>query len=107
MILSVPLFGSRISPHFGSSVTVAVYEIQDREIVSKRIEHFGESCGDQAVHLARQIVAFRADILVCGGIQRQCKELLVSKGIKVLENCKGDADQQVASLIESGSLFER
>ena len=106
MILGVPLFGSRVSPHFGSSATVAVYEVHDQRICKMYIWRMGQSSFEQPMGLAQQIADSDIDVLVCGGIQRQCKEWLNKHGINVLENYRGEAEDVIASLVSSETLFQ-
>ncbi|MGM0759903.1 MAG: NifB/NifX family molybdenum-iron cluster-binding protein [Thermodesulfobacteriota bacterium] len=107
MILGVPLFGFRISPHFGSSSTLAVYEVHDQRICKKYIWRIGGSCFEYPMELARQIADSDIDVLVCGGIQKQCKEWLLNHGINVWENYRGEAEQVIVSLIASETLFQK
>ncbi|MDZ7761600.1 MAG: NifB/NifX family molybdenum-iron cluster-binding protein [Desulfovermiculus sp.] len=107
MILGVPLFGSRVSPHFGSSATVAVYEVHDQRICKTYIWRLGQSSFEHPMGLAQQIAESDIDILVCGGIQRQCKEWLNKHGINVWENYRGEAEEVIASLIASDNLFQK
>ena len=105
MIVAVPLFGSRISPHFGSSSTVAWYEVRNRGIVTRHIRHMQENPPGDPMCLARQIVASGADVLVCGGIQNQCREWMQHRGIRVLENHKGKAEEIVSELVATEPCF--
>lgn len=105
MILAVPLFGSRISPHFGSSSTVAWYEVRNRGIVTRQIRHMEVNPPGDSMCLARQIVASGADVLVCGGIQNQCREWMQNRGIRVMENHKGEAEEIVFRLVATKSVF--
>jgi predicted Fe-Mo cluster-binding NifX family protein len=107
MILGVPLFGSRISPHFGSSSTLAVYEVHDQRICKKHIWRIGKSCFEHPMGLARQLADSDINILICGGIQKQCKEWLIKHGISVWENYRGEAEQVITSLLASETLFQK
>ena len=108
MILGVPLFGSRISPHFGSSSTLAVYEVHSQRVCKKHIWRFGQCPFEHhPMRLAQQLAESDIDILVCGGIQRQCKERLINHDITVLDNYRGAAEEVVASLIASETLFQK
>jgi predicted Fe-Mo cluster-binding NifX family protein len=107
MILGVPLFGSRISPHFGNSSTFAVYEVHDQRICKKHIWRFGQFPFEHPMGLARQIAESDIHILICGGIQKQCKEWLIKHGKSVWENYRGEAEQVVTSLLASEALFQK
>ncbi len=98
MIVSVPLFGRRVAPYFGSSPAIVFYEVQQGTIREKWIM---EPDTDDPMETARKIAGFKTDVLVCGGIQKFCKQWLQLQGIVVKENQKGEADQVVASLMAS------
>ena len=105
MIVGVPLFGTRISPHFGCSSTLAWYRVSNREIVERRIRQVETASCSDPMGLARQIAASGVGVLVCGGIQSQCREWLERRGIRVLENQKGEAEEIVAQLVATESVF--
>jgi predicted Fe-Mo cluster-binding NifX family protein len=107
MILGVPLFGSRISPHFGSSSTLAVYEVHAQRICKKHIWRIGQSYFEHPMGLARKLADSDINILICGGIQKQCKEWLIKHGISVWENYRGEAEEVITSLIASETLFQK
>ena len=108
MILGVPLFGSRISPHFGSSSTLAVYEVHRQRVCKKHIRQVGQCPFEpHPMRLARQIAESGINVLVCGGIQRQCREWLINHDIAVVDNYSGEAEEVVASLIASETLFQK
>jgi len=47
------------------------------------------------MELARRLVEIGVDMLICGGIQRTCKEWLTGRGVRVVDNQKGQADDLV------------
>lgn len=108
MILGVPVFGSRISPHFGSSSTLAIYEVHNQRICSKHVWRIDQTYFEHApLRLAQHIADSDTDILVCGGIQKECKEWLINHGVGVLANYKGEAEDVVAALVVSETLFQK
>ena len=98
MIVSVPLFGRRVAPYFGNSPAIVFYKVQQGNIREKWMI---EPDTDDPMETARKIAGFKTDVLVCGGIQNFCKQWLQLKGVVVMENQKGEAEQVVESLMAS------
>jgi len=89
MKMAIALFGRRISPHFGSSSKVLLLEVQEGVIREKTTRDVG---GEGAMEIARRLVNLGVESLICGGIQRSCKDWLIGKGVAVLDNQKGEAE---------------
>ncbi len=87
--LAVVLFGERVSPYFGSSSKVLLVESEGDTIHEKRVRDLE---GETPLELAKRLAALEIDLLVCGGIQRPLREWLESRGICVIENQKGQAE---------------
>lgn len=98
MIVCVPLFGDRVAPYFGSSSDLLFYEVQHDRMQKKATM---ELSVDGPMQMARKIAESKPDVLVCGGIQKFCKEWLVLRGITVLDNQKGDAREVMRRLKDS------
>lgn len=99
MKIAVPLFGDRVSPHFGASSRILVIEALEGRMIHRGILHTGRGDGWQ---LARHLAALEIDVLVCNGIQRKHKEWLRHRGIEVLDNRRGAAEDLVTAFIISG-----
>ncbi len=98
MKIAVPLFGRRISPHFGSSSKVLLLEFQNGDIREKAMRDVG---GEGPMEMARRLVDLRVESLICGGIQRPCKEWLITKGVAVMDNQKGEAEEFLRNMLRS------
>ena len=92
MKIAVPLFGSRVSPHFGASRDVLLVMTQAGKIVHREVMNAGTN---DPLQIARLLVSSGVDRLVCGGIQRIHKHWLVENGIQVVDNQKGEAEELV------------
>lgn len=98
MKIAVPLFGDRVSPHFGASTEILLVETQDAQVtVKSTIQIEAGSPGQMARHLA----AFGVNTIICGGIQQAHKLWLTDNGIRVLDNQKGLAEELVSDIIAS------
>ncbi len=53
------------------------------------------------MEIARLLVELGVNRLICGGIQHQYKEWLLSKGIGVMYNQKGEAKGIIKNLLKS------
>ncbi|MFP4452452.1 MAG: NifB/NifX family molybdenum-iron cluster-binding protein [Desulfobacterales bacterium] len=98
MIVGVPLFGRRVAPYFGSSPAIVFYELHQGNIREKWVM---EPDTDDPMETARKIAGFKTDVLVCGGIQKYCKQWLQLQGVAVVENQKGEAEQVMEKLMKS------
>jgi predicted Fe-Mo cluster-binding NifX family protein len=98
MKIAVPLFGDRVSPHFGASSRILLVTANRGDMIHRMILDSGLTDGWQ---LARHMAALEIDTLVCGGIQWLHKEWLQYNGIQVLDNRRGAAEAVVAELLVS------
>ena len=98
MKIAVPLFGSRVSPHFGAARDVLLLVTQAGRVVHKEIMDAGTN---DPAQMARLLASSGVDRLVCGGIQRIHKQWLVENGIQVVDNQKGEAEKLVFKMAAS------
>ena len=98
MKIAVPLFGSRVSPHFGASRQVLLAVTQAGRVVHQEVVDAGTN---DPAQLARRLASTGVNRLVCGGIQRLHKQWLVEKGIEVMDNQKGAAEELVRKMTVS------
>lgn len=99
MIICVPLFGKRVAPHFSSSSELLFYEVGPVLVREKEIQQLTV---DDPMQMARKIAESKPDILVCGGIQNFCKEWLALRGLTVFDNQRGEAEEVVTRLNNTG-----
>ncbi len=96
MKIAVPLFGDRISPHFGASSDILLVETQGPEVKRKSLIHIETVNPDQ---MARRLTTLGVDKIVCGGIQTTHKQWLADNGIQVMDNQKGLAEELLTRII--------
>jgi len=94
--IAVPLFNERIAPHFGASSKVMLVEIKGGSVFQRTVRELGPG---GAMDIARQLLNLKVGRLICGGIQRGCKEWLIHKGVSVLDNQKGSVKDLIENLI--------
>lgn len=97
--IAIPLFGDRISPHFGASSTLLLVNVQEGKITDRRILDIGPQ---QPLELARRVVSLGAQQLICGGILYTHKQWLAANGVRVVDNQKGPAEALVTTFVEEG-----
>jgi len=98
MKIAVPLFGDRVSPHFGASGQILSAVIQAGRIVKKEVIDAGAT---DPAELARRLSSSGVDRLVCGGIPQLHKQILMGKGIQVVDNQKGNAEALILKMAVS------
>jgi len=95
--VAVPLFGDRVSPHFGSSSKFLVLVTEKDAILDQSVFELKEA---DPMQQARQLVSLGVEKVVCGGIQRRFKDWLTGKGVAVLDNQRGRAEEVVEALLD-------
>ncbi|HPA14843.1 MAG TPA: NifB/NifX family molybdenum-iron cluster-binding protein [Desulfobacterales bacterium] len=103
MKIAVPLFGDRISPHFGASSVILMVETRNGRICRETKINLGPSDPER---IARHLALCGVNRIVCGGIQRIHKQWLTDRGIRVVENQKGPAEEFLKSMIAAETAHE-
>ena len=96
-----------IAPAFAQAASFRLYNIEGGKIVSDlTIPAFGTG-GHAMLELLR---AAKADVLICGGVTRQERQLVAAAGIMVSPGFGGSADDAafgVVGVFEEGKHFQR
>jgi len=100
MQYGIPLLGDRVAPRCTIAeslllLTVGRDRLRSQQVIAVHQQSWTE--------LIRVLLDAGVDTLVCGGISRTAKELLLSKRIDVVENVAGTA-QEVTDALQSGLL---
>lgn len=96
MTIAIPLFGKRVSPHFSTAPELLVLLAEDRRISSSMRFDFA------TLSLAakrQKILTLGVDTLVCGGIDRATQGWLQKRGIQVMANVQGEAEEVFSRLL--------
>lgn len=97
MIIAIPYNNNEIFQHFGHSQEFALYEIEDKKIISSKIVNTnGQGHGAIASFLSE----LNADVLICGGIGGGARGALMNAGIKLCSGCKGNIEDTVKKFLE-------
>lgn len=98
MKIAIPLFGDRISPHFGASSEILLVETHDGRIDHQHVVH---AASNDPGKIARFLFSCGVNRVVCGGMQRIHKRWLLDNGIEVMDNQKGKAADVLSIIIGS------
>jgi predicted Fe-Mo cluster-binding NifX family protein len=101
MTIAIPLFGERVSPHFSTAPELLVVLAQEQTVFSMMRFHLATASLSEK---KKKILFLGVDILVCGGIDRATQEWLQKRGIHVIANVLGEAEDVLPNLL--GKLQE-
>ncbi|MDD5759258.1 MAG: NifB/NifX family molybdenum-iron cluster-binding protein [Desulfobulbaceae bacterium] len=93
---AVALFGSRVSPRFDCTLDFMLVTSSESTINEQHTEAIRDHMPMMKV---RRLADLNVDTLICGGIDESSREELRVRGIKVLADLKGEAEDAVSSYI--------
>jgi predicted Fe-Mo cluster-binding NifX family protein len=93
MKIAIPLFNGRISPRFDFSPEMWVVTVENGVLVDQ--ERF-PSTNLNLTQRLEQITSKRVDKVICGGIDRFSLDQLGIRGIEVVPDIMGEAEQAFA-----------
>jgi len=96
MRVAIPLFGSRVAPRSLTARTMVLGEVSRGAVLSRRTLALEIEEEDD---LAERLEDLGAELLVCGGIRREFRECLEERGVHVIENVAGEADEILEALV--------
>ncbi len=100
MCFAIPIFSGRVAPRFIIAEAVLFVVLNGCKVVSKVKAPLH---GGTWVDLLRLLSNHNADMLVCGGINRETRELMESRGLMVVDNVCCTVDEAIIAL-EQGTL---
>ena len=100
MKIAVTYENGMIFQHFGHTAQFKIYQVEDGKVVSSQVV---DTNGSGHGALAGFLKGYGVDVLICGGIGGGARNALAEAGIQLYPGAVGEADAQVASLLE-GSL---
>ena len=104
MKIAVPYDNGDIFQHFGHTEYFKIYDIENSEISSTEIVSTMGKKGHS--DLTGMLAMMEVDAIICGNIGDKAQELLDDEGIMLYNNCTGNADKAVNSLIFGDMVFE-
>ena len=86
--VAIPLFGSRISPHFTYAEMALLVDIENGEVVQSREIALGPA--DELQHI-QYFKSLEIDTLICGGISNIAECMLAEQAVNVISWVTGEA----------------
>ena len=105
MKIAVTYDNGNIFQHFGKTKSFKIFEVSDKQIVSREII---DSNGSGHGALADLLADHSIDVLICGGIGGGAQQALKDAGIELCAGASGNADKAVEAylageLVNSGA----
>lgn len=97
MRLAIPRFGEKVAPCFEYSATVAVFKIQNSQIVEQTDFRLQST---ESFDRLRLLKDQGVEVLICGGIQDRFEDLVKASCIQVISWVSGDVGFLVDEFIE-------
>ena len=92
MRIAVPFSEGQVFGHFGRTKKFAIFDIEDKRVVSNHLLPAGEaSCTD----LARLLKTNGVSVVICGGISAIESQALFDEGIEFIANVQGNVRHAV------------
>jgi len=86
--IAIPLFGTRISPHFTYAEMALLVDIESGEVVQSREIALGPADELQRIQYFKSL---EIDTLICGGISRIAECMFAEQAVNVISWVTGDA----------------
>ena len=102
MKIGIPVWDGKVSPVFDSASRLMVVDIQGAQ---KRKLYETSIHESDLSRRCNRIKALGVELLICGAISSQLRNMLMAAGIRVIPWISGQADEVVAAYVE-GSLCD-
>jgi uncharacterized metal-binding protein/predicted Fe-Mo cluster-binding NifX family protein len=96
MRIAIPYYQGRVAPSFLYANATLLAHVVEREIISQQIVSSEEFTEDERI---AQLEECRVQVLICGGIARPLMEELRDRGIEVINNAIGKAEDVLAQYL--------
>jgi predicted Fe-Mo cluster-binding NifX family protein len=94
----IPLFGSRISPHFTYADMALLVEIENGHVAQSREIAFGQADELQRIQYLKNL---EVDTLICGGISNIAERMLAEQAVTVISWVTGEARDALARFLDN------
>jgi len=86
--IAVPLFKDekRLHPYFGASHKFLVVDVDQFKIINSATL---DLAGEDPLSICNTLVKIGVNLIICGGINSNCKTWLIERGVAVTDNRKG------------------
>ena len=97
MKIAVPRFGEDVAPCFDYSVTIAVFTIQNNQIVDEKEFTLSSQWPVDRIRLLRDQ---QVDVLICGGIQDKFEDMVQGSGIETVSWVSGNVEHLIKRYLD-------
>lgn len=103
MNVAITVWGNRISPVFDSAQTLLVAEIQNNQVVDRKIQLFQATMFNRSLRLLEEL---NVRVLICGALCEGPVRLLESHDIEVIPFVTGEAEEILTCYVQGKDLKE-
>jgi predicted Fe-Mo cluster-binding NifX family protein len=97
--IAVPLFGERVSPHFCTAPEMLVVLAEGTKVLSElRFDFTKISLSARRSRL----LTLGVDTIICGGIAQANREWFERRGVKVIDNMRGNSREALLRSLNEG-----
>jgi predicted Fe-Mo cluster-binding NifX family protein len=100
MKIAIPLFGTRVSPHFDHALTALLVQVENGTVIKRHEVSLGAFDSMQRIALFKNEAI---DTIICGGVSTFLQNLLKEQNIRVIPWITGEA-QEALELFMRGAL---
>lgn len=104
MKVAMPVFGTRVSPHFDYAPCINVFTLDNGRKVQERSEIVTTNW--PPIKRVEHISGLGVGVVICGGISWFSERMLISRGIKVYSWVTGEAEHAINTFFR-GELESR
>ena len=98
--IGVPLLDGRVAPRCTSANRILLVEVTSTGSVTSRVVDLPVGTPEELLELAQ---LYRITTFVCDGLTRESRSILLTHGLRVVENVVGSA-QEVVQAVTGGAL---
>ncbi len=94
--VAIPRFGETVAPCFEYSATVAIFTIENDQVIAETDFTLQSQRALDRVRLLRDQ---GVDTLICGGVQDKIQDLMEAQGIRVISWVKGEVENLIEQFL--------
>lgn len=103
MKIAVTYDNGNVFQHFGQTREFKIYDVKDKQIISKEIVSSGEYSHGALAGFLRQL---SVDVLICGGLGLGAKNRIEAEGITLYGGVQGNCDQAVQDYLNGTLVYD-
>ena len=96
MRTAIALFGERVSPRFDCAEQFMIITTVDGKVVKKQTKKLSWL----PLQKVKKLIDLHVETVICGGVDKYSNEFMKHKGIKVLADVKGQAEEVLYTFLK-------